>query len=65
MGKLSKPIVVKIRWGSDPEISPNVTTYWFRSAKERDAFLYGAEEAVGYLGGKIVVPAHQGYELIA
>jgi hypothetical protein len=55
-----KAILLKIRWRSDSEMCPNVTTYWFRSAKERDAFLYGAEEAVDYLGGKIVTPADQG-----
>jgi len=65
MRKLPKPIVVKIRWGSDSEMCPKVTTYWFRSAKERDAFLYGADEAVGYLGGEIVVPTHLRDELTA
>lgn len=47
---------VKILWGQEHEPGDHALSYEFDSERELDAFLYGVDEAVGWLDCEITDP---------
>jgi hypothetical protein len=51
--KQRKPFKCKVMWGETPTV---LNEYGFATKAERDAFLFGINEADGWLGSDVATP---------